>query len=111
MAIGKVPGSLSGSGAGGLTPCGSGLPRAEAERARGVRQPTSSGQPAVIADIDAGVSMQAPAGVDPALWRVLTAEERQSFGQLGSTGRLAEGPRGANVPLALVRAGRIERTV
>jgi hypothetical protein len=64
-----------------------------------------------MGEVDAGVPMQAPSGVDPALWSVLTAEERQFFGRLTSMGPLTYGPRSAKAPAGLVRGGRIDRTV
>lgn len=111
MAIGKVPGSSGGLGAGGLSPRPANLPRGDAERAAVVRAPASTSPQAAIAEVDAGVPMVAPPGVDPALWSVLTAEERQFFGKLSGMGPLTYGPRSANVPPALVRGGRIDRTV
>ena len=54
---------------------------------------------------------EAPAGTDPELWKVLTAEERSFFARMGSSGPLTYGRQAvaASAPQApMVRGGRLD---
>lgn len=57
---------------------------------------------------------EAPAGTDPALWSILTGEERQFFAQLGAKGPLTYGhyTRSQSAPppttAAIARGGRLD---
>ncbi len=52
----------------------------------------------------------APAGTDPELWSVLTAEERTFFAKVGSMGPLTYGRMTSNAPSAppSIRGGRLD---
>jgi hypothetical protein len=52
----------------------------------------------------------APAGTDPELWSVLTAEERTFFAKVGSMGPLTYGRMTTNAPSAppSIRGGRLD---
>ena len=74
----------------------------------GARQSLAA-QPALAeaaATLDASLSAEAPEGTDPALWSVLTSEERVYFARVQSLGPLTYG-RGERAP-ALPRGGRID---
>lgn len=64
-------------------------------------------------DVDANEALgaQAPPGTDPALWSVLTAEERVFFSRMQSMGTLTYGPGRKSAPPTVTRGGRIDLTV
>jgi hypothetical protein len=106
-----IGGITSNVGAGGLTPNPARGTTVAAERPAHLQVPAQAAQAAAVAELEGGLPMQAPAGIDPELWSVLTAEERQFFGKMSALGPLTYGPRSANVPPGMVRGGRIDRTV
>ena len=67
--------------------------------------------PAAAAADDNAIPLEAPPGTDPALWSVLTAEERRYFAKMQALGPLTYGPRPATAPPTLARGGRIDTTV
>jgi hypothetical protein len=114
VAIGSIPGTY-GPGGPGLTPR-----PLRTDGATAGSTPAAAREPApaaatqnhgiAAADSDA-IPVHAPAGTDPALWSVLTADERRFFSRLQAVGPLTYGPRSANVPPGLVRGVRLDRTV
>lgn len=108
MSIQGINPGMAGAGLPGLT-----RPRVGEEPV--AQQPNpSAAQPAAIAteslqqrDV---VPAEAPAGTDPALWNVLTPEERSFFTRARSLGPLTYGPgapRQAEIPHAL-QGGRLD---
>jgi hypothetical protein len=87
------------------------LTRVAPERAQAQPAPASntpkSQQAAESAE---ALSAAAPEGVDPALWNVLTTEERAYFSRIRSLGPLTYGPSSTPARPAL-RGGRIDVTV
>lgn len=67
--------------------------------------------PATVGADENAVPLEAPPGTDPALWSVLTAEERRYFAKMQALGPLTYGPRPATAPPTLARGGRIDTTV
>lgn len=77
--------------------------------ARAIRTPTSTPPATASAGAQGALSAEAPAGTDPALWSVLTAEERSFFAKADSIGLLTYSPRrSANAGAATIRGGRID---
>jgi hypothetical protein len=113
VSINGIPGSPAGYV--GYGPLGSRVGGVPAERTNGgqsrIGTPPSPPAAGTASDADRVLSAEAPAGIDPALWSVLSAEERQFFGRIQSMGPLTYGPRSANVPPGMLRGGRIDRTV
>ena len=67
-------------------------PRIDQRRAPGtVQAPTAPPSPNAAQAPGATVPTQAPAGTDPELWSVLSAEERVFFAKLGAMGPLTYG--------------------
>jgi hypothetical protein len=54
------------------------------------------------------VPAEAPAGTDPALWSVLTSEERMFFAKFQTMGPLTYGPRTPAPQQAIPRGGRLD---
>lgn len=69
-------------------------------------KPASAAVPAAATVLGESLAAEPPAGTDPALWAVLTSEERAYFAQVQSLGPLTYG-RGERAP-ALPRGGRID---
>jgi len=69
-----------------------------------VRPASSPSSPA------AGVPAEAPAGTDPALWAVLTGEERAYFARFQSLGPLTYGRQTPAPTQAIARGGRLDVT-
>ena len=111
MAIGGIGNGIGGTGGYSPQPArpdGAERTRTALTHDRNRVQATPSHAPEVDAD---GIPMEAPPGTDPALWSVLTSDERRYFAKLHTAGPLTYGPRTANVPPGLVRGGRIDRVV
>lgn len=92
----------------------SGLLRAGDAKSAGVRDRGAvheTPQPAKTAIPERALSAQAPEGVDPMLWNVLTTEERVFFSKFRSLGPLTYAPAAAPRADALPRGGRIDVTV
>lgn len=114
MTIGSISGTY-GPGGTGFTPrplrtdgatAGS-TPVAKREPA-----PAAAAEPKAVPGADADtIPTRAPPDIDPALWSVLTADERRFFSRLQTAGPLTYGPNSANVPPGLVRGVRLDRTV
>ncbi len=110
MAIQGVNGGFGSYGPGGIGPRparpeSTGLQRLPANVPATKQTPTG-----IVAD-NGAIPAEAPPGTDPELWSVLSAEERQFFSRLQSSGPLTYGPGSANIPPGLVRGARIDRTV
>ena len=74
-----------------------------------IRTPAGTSPTAASAGAPGVLSAEAPAGTDPALWSVLTAEERSFFAKANSIGLLTYSPRrSANAGAATIRGGRID---
>jgi hypothetical protein len=67
--------------------------------------------PSAVRSPEHALPEAAPAGVDPALWSVLSSEERQFFSRVTAMGPLTYGPRSANIPPGMMRGGRLDRMV
>ena len=81
---------------------------------QGVQQKVASeAAPAAVrsAGAERAQSAQAPEGVDPMLWSVLTTEERMFFSKFRSLGPLTYAPAARPNPESLPRGGRIDVTV
>jgi hypothetical protein len=114
VAIGSIPGTY-GPGGTGFTPRPLRTDGATAGSTPAAAREPAPAAPAQTngvhgADADT-IPMQAPPDIDPALWSVLTADERRFFSRLQTAGPLTYGPNSANVPPGLVRGVRIDRTV
>ena len=57
-----------------------------------------------------GVPAEAPAGTDPALWAVLTGEERAFFARFQSLGPLTYAPRASVPAQSIPHGGRLDVT-
>lgn len=80
----------------------------------GHARPAAPATPVVAPEVhgvDDIVPLEAPPGTDPALWSVLTTEERRFFSRIQAVGPLTYGPRSANVPPGLTRGVRIDTVV
>lgn len=107
---------IGGSAAQLLRPQESARPRVEQERAAGgavaaqaavAPRTAASG---LLAPRQEGLSVEAPEGTDPELWKVLTSEERSFFARMSAGGPLTYGRwSAASTPQApLVRGGRLD---
>jgi hypothetical protein len=112
MTINGIPSAYSNAG---LVP---GLGRSqEAEqvapretRAQPTTQPAPQATSHALAETRGAVPAEAPPGTDPALWQVLTPEERSFFARARTMGPLTYGPgsaRGGKVP-GVLQGGRID---
>ena len=72
-------------------------------------QPTRPGAASITAPAQSSLSAAAPAGTDPELWSVLTAEERTFFAKVGTMGPLTYGRmmQAPNAPPS-IRGGRLD---
>ena len=101
----SIQGINGGSGAAGSIP---GLPRPEnaegaaPRRAERAQERTAS---QAVASSAGSVPAEAPHGTDPALWSVLTGEERSYFARARSMGPLTYGPGSSNDSVPGVRLG------
>lgn len=90
-------------------------PAGDAEReksSQAIQTPTSNSPAAANSGAASVLPAEAPAGTDPALWSVLTAEERSFFAKASSIGLLTYSPRrSANAGTATIRGGRIDLKV
>ncbi len=76
---------------------------------KAIQAPSSSPAAAASTAASGVLSAEAPAGTDPALWSVLTSEERSFFAKANSIGLLTYSPRrSANAGAATIRGGRID---
>jgi hypothetical protein len=64
----------------------------------------------LLAPREPAIPLDAPAGTDPELWKVLTAEERSFFMRMSSAGPLTYGPQlhVDSSPALPVRGGRLD---
>jgi hypothetical protein len=101
---GATPASTNGASAGtaGVTPS-AGTSGGVRERAAVVARPS-------IATAPSSVPLEAPAGTDPALWSVLTSEERTFFSKTAALGPLTYGKiKNAALPTPpAMRGGRLD---
>jgi hypothetical protein len=108
MAIGGVGGTI-----GTALPAGGARvqrPEETAQRRPAAPVPATTPAPAQP-DATAEIPAEAPPGTDPALWSVLTAEERLYFTRLHALGPLTYGKRPAPPQAPVARGARIDRTV
>lgn len=82
------------------------------------RQPQSPIAPPVlpeaarIREAEGAVPAEPPPGTDPALWTILTSEERRFFARANAMGPLTYGPRSSSPPAAgMIPGGRIDLKV
>lgn len=115
----SIHGISGGAGYLGIRPGeGQGGVRAPEE---GVRRPVEEGGAARTSGVEGGAlarvasessavtSAEAPAGTDPALWSVLTSEERAYYARMQEMGPLTYGPSQGGGPAETVaRGGRID---
>jgi hypothetical protein len=76
-----------------------------------VQSPTSSRAAAKAPGAPSTLPAEAPAGTDPDLWSVLSADERSFFAKSGAMGPLTYGrimASNANGPVPAVRGGRLD---
>lgn len=113
MAIGGILGNGGiRPGTFGPKPTGDGAAqRAERERATAQANVPAKVAPAAVQSDEHAIPVEAPPGTDPALWSVLTAEERRYFAKLQAMGPLTYGPRPVPAAQPQVRGGRIDTTV
>ncbi len=87
----------------------------DASRTRQVQSPVApptAPETAVPKELDGSVPADPPPGTDPALWTILTGEERRFFARASSMGPLTYGPRSSSPPAAgMVPGGRIDLKV
>lgn len=63
-------------------------------------------------ELDGTIPAEPPPGTDPALWTILTGEERRFFARASTMGPLTYGPRSSSPPAAgMVPGGRIDLKV
>lgn len=103
------------SGIGGLPRVPLAGPEERPSRAQlpGTGRPASVPQPAAETppsrEPSEEVPAEAPSGVDPALWTILTSEERRFFARSRALGPLTYGPRpGASASAGPAPGGRID---
>lgn len=108
MAIGGIGNGIG--GAGGYRPWPARPEQTQASRGPAAK-PLVHPDNRAVKESDDAVPATAPPGTDPALWAMLTTEERRFFARLHAAGPLTYGPGSANVPPGLVRGHRIDRTV
>lgn len=80
------------------------------EEARGPRPQEAAEQrhAAPTRQVGNGIPAQAPEGTDPALWSVLTAEERTFFARAGAMGPVTYGPGRAMALSGAPLGGRLD---
>jgi hypothetical protein len=106
------PASAPGAGAAGTQPAG--VRPGASPLARPAAAPARRSAPALAASAPASLPAEAPAGTDPALWSVLTGEERAYFAKAAASGPLTYGRIAAGVNAmqpsapASVRGGRLD---
>ncbi len=113
MSLGGIDGTnvLAGLIRDGVRPAGGGMPRPASERERASAGSTvdavmGSGATSPAAG---AVPTAAPPGTDPALWSVLTTEERAYFARAHALGPLTYRPGATDTPASpSVRGGRID---
>ena len=101
----SIQGINGGFGAGGFIP---GLPRpenAEGAAPRAAERAQARAASQTVASSAGAVPAKAPPGTDPALWGVLTGEERSFFARARSMGPLTYGPGASNESVPGVRLG------
>jgi len=101
----SIQGINGGSGAAGFIP---GLPRpenAEGAAPRPAERPQSQPAAQAVENSARALPTEAPQGTDPALWSVLTGEERSFFARARSMGPLTYGPGASNDSVPGVRLG------
>ena len=77
-----------------------------------IQKPSNPTKTAEPSGTSSALSAEAPPGTDPALWQVLTAEERSFFAKANSIGLLTYAPsRSADAGAATIRGGRIDLKV
>ena len=114
MAINPLASSLA-SSLGTIQRPGTDAGRARVEQQGQLRpaatpaQPGRPGAASIAAPAQPSLSAAAPAGTDPELWSVLTAEERTFFAKVGTMGPLTYGRmmQAPNAPPS-IRGGRLD---
>jgi len=95
MSINGIP---SPYGSTGIIPgAGRGRPQEGAQRAESTPRPPAV-QPQALPSHGEALPVEAPPGTDPALWKVLSAEERSFFAQIRTMGPLTYGPGSSPAP-------------
>lgn len=82
----------------------------EPSNAAATTRPTAAPVPELLAPKSPSLPVEAPAGTDPELWSVLSAEERTFFARAGAMGPLTYGQR-LSAPQSgapMVRGGRLD---
>jgi hypothetical protein len=81
-----------------------------ASRSRAVETPAPARVASKLAPTEPTLPQEAPAGTDPALWSVLTSDERAFFAKNASLGPLTYGRIKAELPTAapIARGARID---
>lgn len=101
----SIQGINGGFGTAGFVP---GLPRPENAEGAAPRPTERTKTPAAaqaVASNGRAVPTEAPQGTDPALWSVLTSEERSFFARARAMGPLTYGPGASNESVPGVRLG------
>ena len=101
----SIQGINGGFGSAGFVP---GLPRpenTEGAATRRAERPQERAAAQAVASSAGAVSAEAPHGTDPALWSVLTGEERSFFARARSLGPLTYGRGSSNDSVPGVRLG------
>ena len=95
MSINGIPSPYASTG---IVPgLGRGRPQEEAVRPdSAVRTPAA--QPQALPPQGEALPVEAPLGTDPALWKVLSAEERSFFARIRTMGPLTYGPGSSPAP-------------
>jgi hypothetical protein len=83
----------------------------EGNRPAATSLPTTPRGPEMTQSPAGGVPAEPPAGTDPALWAVLTGEERSFFARYQSLGPLTYGPKTPSPAQGIARGGRLDITV
>ncbi len=109
MALNGVPGIGIGGNSYPANPLRTGGAALPAEKQATTVTPRPLGAPSSPAT--SGVPAEPPAGTDPALWSVLTGEERAFFARFQSLGPLTYAPRTPSPTQAIPRGGRLDVTV
>lgn len=107
---GSTAGSTGGSTAGSTPAATPGLARQPAEAPVAGRDSRATAARPSIASVPTSVPAEAPPGTDPALWSVLTGEERTFFSKTAALGPLTYGKiKNATLPAPpAVRGGRLD---
>ena len=101
----SVQGINGGFGSAGIVP---GLPRPQNAEGAATRRAERAQERAAAQAVESGagaVPAEAPPGTDPALWSVLTGEERAFFARARAMGPLTYGPGSSNDSIPGVRLG------